>query len=122
MKYEEAVRIFGESLVRKNIFVEPTEIAEGWFFDSHSSNYQVDAIRFCAKKRLRITNTFNNTYDIMRTLIKCKCPYCGRATKVVGGSGSDGEQTSTYKCNKCKAEIYLTIAHGSYVTKAQEEN
>jgi hypothetical protein len=109
--------------------VNATVALENHFFGQKTpygvkeKDYRTRAIECSIAHGIPITNTPNNTYELMELLLQVRCPKCGEIMKLSGGGGNGSVHGCNWRCEKDGTEVYIGTPtySGMSVTFKQED-
>jgi DNA-directed RNA polymerase subunit RPC12/RpoP len=99
----------------EEISVNPLVIAEDQAFNQTvSGDYREQALKKVVGLKLPFNSTYNSVFNLFRKLVSVKCPYCSGKTKFRSGGGAGDSYHMQYVCEKCKAEVSITVSHDAF--------
>lgn len=114
MQVDALKEYFDDSAINQVQF-NPLQVAENQMFNRKTcQNYRKAAIDFVTKKMLWFLSTGNSQMELLERYVKVSCPYCKSNTEICGSGGGGGNYTTTYRCEKCKAEVSLTMQENGF--------
>ena len=109
------LRVFFPNKCFEEVSVNPLVIAEDQAFAQPvAGDYRERAIKKVTGLQLPFNSTCNTVFKLFGKLVSVKCPYCGGKTKFRSGGGAGDSYHMQYVCEKCKAEVSLTVSHDAF--------